>query len=139
MTTFQNNQSSQPSQRGYVLAMTALLLVPLMIFAAFAVDVGAWYVKGQQAQRAADAAALAGVVWMPNFSEAEAAAVDAARRNGFEEPGGFATGIQPQLPQIEVTSVGGQQVQVTIHTEEQSFFGKVVIDDVDIDRRATAE
>ncbi len=31
--------------RGYVLPMKALLLIPLMIFAALAVDVGAWYVK----------------------------------------------------------------------------------------------
>ena len=132
MTTARND-------RGYVLAMTALLLIPLMLFAAFAVDVGAWFVKGQQAQRASDAAALAGVVWMPNFSQAEAAAVDAARRNGFEEPGGFASGIQPNLPQIEVVSVGAQQLQVTIHTSEQSFFGQVALDEVEIDRRATAE
>ena len=127
------------NERGYVLAMTALLLIPLMVFAAFAVDVGAWYVKGQQAQRAADAAALAGVVWMPNFAEAEAAAVDAARRNGFEEPGGFSTGIQAGLPQIEVTPIGAQRLQVIIHTKEQSYFGKVVLDEVEIDRRATAE
>ncbi|MEZ5226562.1 MAG: pilus assembly protein TadG-related protein [Acidimicrobiales bacterium] len=47
------------AQAGYVLATTALLLIPLMIFAALAVDVGGWYAQATQAQRAADAAALA--------------------------------------------------------------------------------
>ncbi|MBV9953087.1 MAG: hypothetical protein JO291_14135, partial [Acidimicrobiia bacterium] len=40
--------------------MTALLLIPLLAFAGLAVDVGSWYARGQQLQRAADAAALAG-------------------------------------------------------------------------------
>ena len=37
-----------------------LLLVPLMAFTGLAVDVGGWYARGAQLQRAADAAALAG-------------------------------------------------------------------------------
>ncbi len=131
--------ASRQREGGYVMAMTALLLVPLMLFSAFAVDVGAWYLEAQQAQRAADAAALAGVVWMPNFPVAEQVAVDAARRNGFEEPGGFATGIQPSFPQIEVVPLGNQQLQVTIHTEEASYFAAPVVAGIEIERRASAE
>jgi hypothetical protein len=53
------------SERGYVAVVTAVLLVLLMGLCAFAVDVGNWYYTGQQAQRAADAAALAGVTNLP--------------------------------------------------------------------------
>ncbi len=134
------NHPKETGQAGYVMAMTALLLVPLMLFSAFAVDVGAWYLEGQQSQRAADAAALAGVVWMPDFDAAELAAVDAAKRNGYEEPGGFSRGIQPGYPQIEVIRVGSQQLQVVIHGTEKTYFSAPILpDDVEIQRRATAE
>ncbi len=61
---------------GYVAVMTGMLLMVLLGFAAFAVDVGRWYLVGQNAQRAADAGALAGVVSLPGdqvtaFSEAQ--------------------------------------------------------------------
>ena len=48
------------AERGYVVALTALLLVPMLVFTAFATDVGAWYVRAQEIQRAADAAAAYG-------------------------------------------------------------------------------
>ena len=51
--------------------MTALLLVPLLAFAGLAVDVGGWYARGTQLQRAADAAALAGAALMPDFPAAQ--------------------------------------------------------------------
>ncbi|MDQ1717914.1 MAG: hypothetical protein QOE89_1867 [Pseudonocardiales bacterium] len=48
-------------EHGYVAVMTALLSVVLVGMAAFSVDVGNWYLTGQEEQRAADAAALAGI------------------------------------------------------------------------------
>ena len=48
--------------------MTAMLLMTLMGLAAFAVDVGHWYQVGQQEQAAADAAAMAGVTYLPGDS-----------------------------------------------------------------------
>ena len=50
---------------GYVAIMTGLLMVVFVGLAAIAVDLGRAYVVGQQGQRAADAAALAGVVSLP--------------------------------------------------------------------------
>ena len=47
-------------QKGYVIVTTALLLVVLLGFGALAVDVGLLYSARTAAQRAADAAALAG-------------------------------------------------------------------------------
>ncbi len=69
---------------GVVAVFTILLVVVLMAMAAFTVDVGNWYVTSQQNQRAADAAALAGVTFMPaSFADASSTALDMATRNGL--------------------------------------------------------
>jgi hypothetical protein len=117
-------------QSGYVLATTALLLIPLMIFAAFAVDVGAWYVEADEAQRAADASALAAVVWMPDFTEATVAARDVARENGFDHS-------DPDV-NVVVERRGSQGVHVRIETKADTYFGQVVLSEIDIARAATA-
>jgi hypothetical protein len=74
-------------ERGFVLVMTAIVLTVLMTMAAFAVDIGAWYSRAAHVQRAADAAALAGVVYMPqNLARAQAVALETAAKNGFTDP-----------------------------------------------------
>ena len=70
-------------EHGYVMVMFALLLVPLLLMAGLAVDVGHWYSRTSDMRRAADAAALAGVVWLPDEAAARTAALAAAARNGF--------------------------------------------------------
>ena len=50
---------------GYVLALVAIMLLPLLAFAGFGIDLGAWYGRATKIQRAADAAALAGVQELP--------------------------------------------------------------------------
>src|SRR5690606_17306949 len=73
------------SDGGYVLALSGLLLVPLLAFTGLAVDLGAWYARAAELQRAVDAAALAGVTALP---QGETPAVDMAiavlRQNGFD-------------------------------------------------------
>ena len=49
--------------------MTALCLLPLMAFAAFGVDLASFYSRASYLQKSADAAALAGTVWMPNLTK----------------------------------------------------------------------
>ena len=44
------------SERGYVLATAAMIMVPLLVVAGFATDVGGWYREADRMQRAADAA-----------------------------------------------------------------------------------
>ena len=61
------SRADRSREGGYVAVMTALLMFVFMGLAAFAVDVGRWYVVGQQEQRA-DAAALAGVTKLPRRS-----------------------------------------------------------------------
>jgi Flp pilus assembly protein TadG len=82
------SRADRSQEGGYVAVMTALLLVVLMGLAAFAVDVGRWYVVGQQEQRAADAAALAGVTNLPGDLNGPNGAIATAKNfskvNGFE-------------------------------------------------------
>ncbi len=129
---------------GYVAAMTSLLMVPLMVFAAFAVDIGAWYVRGQQAQVAADAASLAGVALLPDFNEAKQVALDTAARNGYlDQPGcdGTAAACTPtSFPQVVVEQLASTVLEVTIFTEAEVYLGQVVLDDeIDVTRFAVAE
>ena len=73
-------------ERGYIAVTTGLILIVLMSFCAFAVDVGNWYLTGQRAQRAADAAALAGVTKLPgNQTGAFSMARSYSSNNGFTE------------------------------------------------------
>lgn len=130
----------EADEQGYVLPMTALLLIPLLLFAALATDVGAWYVRADQAQRAADAAALAGTVWLPDQNAAAVAAIDVAARNGFRDPswvainGGTANAVVT-VPGI--TSSGGLIVDIV--TDTPSYFGSMVLDSIEIERQAVAE
>jgi hypothetical protein len=65
------------------LILTSLLLVPLLTVAALGVDLSMWRARAGQLQHAADAAALAGTVWMPNLAKARAVATEALARNGI--------------------------------------------------------
>jgi hypothetical protein len=112
--------------------LIGLLLVPLLAFTGLGVDVGSWYASANRMQRAADAGALAGVVWMPDESKAEEAALAAIRRNGYDAAD----------PDIDVTvlPIGGQRLRVTIEDADvEVYFSSVFLDRIDIARAATAE
>ena len=72
-------RTRQTGERGIAIAMVGLLLVPMLMFAAFGVDLASWYARISEIQRAADAAALAGAVWMPELGTASARAEDSLR------------------------------------------------------------
>jgi hypothetical protein len=103
---------------GYTLALTALMLVPLMFFVAIAIDLGAWLAQAARVQRAADAAAMAGVVWMPEATTAQAAATAAARANGYTTAGGVTVSPGPGSQETDY--------QVTISAPAPRFFSQVV-------------
>jgi hypothetical protein len=118
---------------GYVLALTGLLLTVFMIFAALSVDIGAWYSRSTQLQRAADAAALAGVVWMPDFAKASQIATDTATKNGFTDGVGNITVVPSQV------SGNNHQLQVAItDTATQQYFSKIVLKKQQVGRSAIA-
>jgi|GEM_PF-1208768 len=113
---------------GYVLAMTGLLLVPLMIFTAFAVDVGAWYAQGSRLQRAADAAVLAGVVWMPATDTAIAVADKVLTDNGYGS-----------LTHTYTFDTIINTMKIEISESAKQYFSKIVIPSEKLTRRATGQ
>lgn len=125
---------TQARDGGAVLVLTALVIVPLLIISAFAVDLGWFYVRAARLQRAADAAALAGVVHMPgDFPRARAVALEAAARNG----------VSPSSTvDVDVAPVPGKprrlRVTVTDH-DVPTYLGAVVTRSITIRRTATAE
>ncbi|MFN2607208.1 MAG: pilus assembly protein TadG-related protein [Acidimicrobiales bacterium] len=80
---------------GFFVAIVAASVTVLVLSAAFVVDIGGWYSRGAQLQRGADAAALAGVVWMPDFTTSRSVALDAAARNGFVSGGTITVAVSP--------------------------------------------
>ena len=77
--------------------------------AALTVDVARWYLEGHRIQKAADAAALAGVTWMPqDLAQATLVARDMSARNGYPNTGNttvvVAQGSKPSQLKVTVSS-----------------------------------
>jgi hypothetical protein len=71
--------------KGYVLAFVGVMLIPLLAFTSFSVDLGAWYAKAAEIQQAADAASLGGAAFLPDVNRATVEAKNLAKRNGFDD------------------------------------------------------
>ena len=121
--------------RGAALALVAASLVVLMGMAAFGTDLAWFYLNASRIQRAADAAALGGVIWLPSEpGTADGTAVDIALRNGYDNT----------LTDVEVLPAGvpgePNKLKVTINDEVPTFFAKVLgFSKMDISRTAVAE
>jgi Flp pilus assembly protein TadG len=103
-------------EAGYVAVTVALTLTVLLSFCAFAVDVGNWYFTGQRAQRAADAAALGGVPYLPgNQTSAFSKARELATANNFSADG--TTVVSPALDGRPT------RLRVTVSKTVQNQFG----------------
>jgi len=77
--------NKRTNEHGYVIIWLAISLVTLLILAAFVVDVGNWYLIRDRAQKAADAAAIAAVAFLPDDRPGACdAAQEEAERHGFE-------------------------------------------------------
>jgi Flp pilus assembly protein TadG len=114
-------RSSRAQQDGYVALLVAFLLPTVfMACAAFGVDTANWYAQQRVMQKAADAAALAGVPYLPNdLPSAKSRALAVAARNGFINGVG---GVS-----IDVT-LGDRptQLEVTITQPVRNTFGQVI-------------
>jgi len=128
-----NARRGASSERGYIAVMFCLLLSGLVLFAGFAVDVGGWYAQASRIQRAADAAALAGVVYMPDLTQATTAARATATRNGFTHGGDIV---------VTVAAVSGNTHQLKVSIEDkkvQQYFSRIAINNPKIARASTSE
>ncbi len=115
-----------------MLIWMVLFLVALVGVAALAIDVGSWYRQADRIQQAADAAALAGVVRMPDLTAATTEARRVAALNGFPHGGDIT---------VEVTrGVSDRQLRVAItHARVPTLFGQMFLDSVTVSRTAAGE
>ncbi len=119
---------------GFVLVMLGLMIIPIMIFAALAVDVSSYYSRTAQLQKASDAASLAAVIWMPNVSRANQVATETMAKNGFT------TGVD-NISIAYLPGVDGPNTYrvVATDTKAKSYFAQVFFkDNIRLDRGATA-
>jgi Flp pilus assembly protein TadG len=122
-------------ERGVVLIWTALLMVVILGFTAWSVDFWSWKREGARMQKAADAAALAGAVFMPEnvngiaFSTAQ----EIASKNGY-------TNGQNGVSVVVVPGVQPNQLSVTITENVQNVFGSAIgVGSTNVTRHGVAE
>jgi Flp pilus assembly protein TadG len=116
-------------ERGVVAVWLAITLVVLLGFAGWAVDFAHWKSDATKMQRAADAAALAGAVYLPDDP---AGAISAAKLVASQN--GYSSGVS-------VTTLdSANQLKVTINSNVKSDFAKVIgIGSANIARHAVSE
>ena len=131
--------SRSPSARmgrgddGIAVVLVALMIIPLVIFAAIGVDISSWHARANRLQGAADAAATAGAVWMPNLVKATTVANESLAMNGLVDG---ADGIE-----VEVSEGGtatSLRVEVT-DLDAERYLSKMFSGDQVISRAAEAE
>jgi Flp pilus assembly protein TadG len=110
--------------RGAVLVTASIVMVPLMLgSAAIGVDASNWYYMGQRLQVAADAAALAGAVYMPgDFNEATSAARVMSGLNGFtHDP--YSANVNQRVTVTPEASAKASELRVTVTATKSNWFG----------------
>ena len=133
--------------RGIALPFVAIILVLLLGMAAFAVDLGWIFLNGARVQRAADSAALAGVVYLPGDTpNVSAFSINGAQANGYDI-GTLQAGPNPPAPTgsggpdtLAWQAVADNKLEVTLDSSIETFFLKVFgFQNFDIKRISTAE
>jgi hypothetical protein len=121
--------------KGYVIAFVAILLLPILGFTSFSVDLGAWYAKAAELQQAADAAALAGAAFLPDVNRAEERAKEVAAINGFAENPPAVT-INVQVPPSDPKTIS---VSITLDKFPRYFSQVFSNNDLALTRTSQAE
>ena len=103
----QRRRDRHADERGLAAILVALVIsATFFALCAVSVDLARMYLEAERVQKAADAAALAGVTWMPqDLNEATKAAVEVSGRNGFPNTGTTAVTVVPgrQPTQLDVS------------------------------------
>ncbi|MGI9609365.1 MAG: pilus assembly protein TadG-related protein [Acidimicrobiia bacterium] len=117
---------------GFSFVWLAMIIVVLIGMTGFGTDLGWLYLNASRAQKAADAAAMAGVVDLPGFPAlAVSDAEDAARANGYD-PGGADT--------LNVNILPENRLNAVLETTVEPFFIKILgFNQFNITREATAQ
>ena len=128
------NRSRQ--ERGVVLVWFAIMLIALLAFAGFAVDLSNWWFQAERIQRAADAGAHAGVVYLPaDLAGATTTAKAEVAKNGYRS-----SGADPNATIVVTQEPNPNRLRVSVETVVPSYFvGLLGVDDVTLTREAVAE
>lgn len=117
---------------GYVLALLAVALLPLVAVAALSVDFAVWLGRGAELQRAADAAVLAAVPALPSLDGATHAARGVAAANGVVHG---EAGVD-----VRVEVVGASRARVTIRDSSlRRVFSLAILGVIALERTAEGE
>lgn len=117
---------------GYLIVLTALALLPIMVFVSFSVDVGAWYARASKLQRTADAAALSAAVWMPDLAKATSVATTTAAKNGIANGGDITITVSAFTDDTRKVKVS------IVDAKAPQFFSQLLMGPFTITRSATA-
>jgi Flp pilus assembly protein TadG len=118
-TWWGRRRAARGREAGYVAILVAILVPTVFLgLAATAVDTARWYLEMERVQEAADAAALAGVPFLPqDLSSARTRALEVAKRNGYDNS---ASGVS-----VTVGKAGREsQLKVTISARVANQFGQ---------------
>lgn len=126
--------SRRDDERGAAAIIVTIFVAALLFgLCAISVDVARWYAEAQRVQKAADVAASAGVIYMPqDIASATLAARDVSARNGYPDSGTSAvvvkSGTQPS------------QLDVAVSSTIPNIFGKLIgLGETTITRHAVAD
>jgi Flp pilus assembly protein TadG len=128
------NLPGRGRSRGQVLVIFAGAMILMMMMAAVVVDVSWYWVNSLRVQRAADAAALAGAVMLPDrVGDAYQLADEEATRNGYKASADVT--VTPHQNKDD-----RRRLDVTIAAPVGTFFMRVIgIDAIPLTRTAQAE
>ncbi len=119
-------------ENGAVAVYVALILVVLMIVAAFAIDLSRWYVELQRLQGAADAGALAAAPLLHDEGKAEEEARTTVGLNGYSKLSATPSSVTPAGPKTRMRVT----VEGAVTNAFASLFGFTT---TTLHRSATAE
>ncbi|MDZ7733239.1 MAG: Tad domain-containing protein, partial [Acidimicrobiia bacterium] len=127
------NRARCSGDGGFVLAWAAMMLTTLLAFAGFGVDLGIWYLQADRLQKASDAAALGGVVFMPgDFATAEETALEILEGHGYADDDRTDITISPgELP---------NQLRVEVSRRvDNVFISAIGVDTTTVGRDSTSQ
>src|SRR2546422_6503547 len=115
-----SRNSFRRGERGQTLVIVALMLTALFGFIGLVTDIAWFEVNMIRVQRAADAAALAGVVYLPtNVTGASTAALNEATKNGYQN------GTNGVVVTAAPDAVNNRILGVTASAPVKTFFARL--------------
>lgn len=127
--------AARPRQRGQALVLFVFLIFVLVGMVAVVIDISWYWTNQLKVQRAADAAALAGVVYLPGDPGTGRSASHAESAKN-----GYSNGVDGAVVVPNPDPVNTRQMNVTVSAPVETFFMRVFgIDTLTASRRAKAE